>query len=183
VGNTLETVHDGHCQIVGGVSLVLGAGPMVRCVLTSVEDWVTQAAHLILHVHFGSYAVVCHLAGAHLLKVLQVLFHSVLARFAIDHFLALHLHLLHGRVVRIGIAISDHLTTVVLDLLKVVGGVRDSIGDDVQGLQVCEHTLHELGLLIGGVRVVEAQDHLSLVHFGVVIVEHGCFYVPNVQVA
>jgi hypothetical protein len=157
---------------------------VVRSVFASVEDGVTEATNFILHIESGSDAVVRDFSGKHIIEILKILFNRVvLAGFALNHFLALQLHLLLGSIVSVSVALSDHLAAEILNLLKVIRRVSDSVGDDVESLEVGEHALDKLVFFIGGVGVVETEDHLTLVHFSVVVIEHGCLDVTNVEVA
>lgn len=152
-------------------------------VLASVEHGVSEALDLVLHVQLGSDAVSLDLSSEHIVEDLHVLFGSVRAVLGFDTVVSLELHLLGGSVVSISVALLDELAAVALDLFKPVGGVRNLIGDDLKSLQVTENILDKLHLFIERVGIVEPKDHLTVPHFGVMIVEHGGLDVTNVQVA
>jgi len=182
VGHTFERIDDGASEIVSGVSLVLVTSLVMLFSLASVEHGVTEAPDLVLHVHLGADAESGGLSGEHLVEALHVLRYRHDAVLALDSCITLLLHLLSGSVVSVSLAVGDKFTGSFLNLLEVVGGVGDLVGGDVEGLEVSGETFDELELLGHGVRVVESEDHLALVHFGVMVVHHSGLNVTDVKV-
>ena len=92
------------------------------------------------------------------------------------------LHLLLARV-DVRQPLLDHPHRDLLDLLEPIRRVRDRVWHDVEAREVLDDGLLVLLLLLGGVGVVEAQQHLALVPRRVVRVEQRRLDVPDVQVA
>ena len=101
----------------------------------------------------------------------------------LDHFFALFFHLKRRSVVSVSVVVLYQLAAIVLDLLKVVRTERHAVRHNLEGLQICLDVFNKFNLFSCWVSVVEAQNHRSLVHLCVVIVEHRSFNVANVQIA
>ena len=104
--------------------------------LAPVEHWISEALHLVAHVHFGSDAEVyflfdvfsfcifyCFLdafAFQHALKVFKILLHGVLPVLALDSFISLLFHFFGGSVVCIGKSILNELFAVISDSIEII---------------------------------------------------------------
>mmetsp|Transcript_3624 Transcript_3624/g.4157 ORF Transcript_3624/g.4157 Transcript_3624/m.4157 type:complete len:223 (+) Transcript_3624:706-1374(+) len=175
-------VDDRAGEVISGVSLEAVSSAMVRDVLSAVENGITQALDFVLHVQFGTDAEVGLVAGEHALEELQIFLDCVGACSGLNAGISLLLHLLSGQVVSVSLAIRDELAHVVLDHLEVVGTVGDLVRGDAQDLEIADDVVHEFNLLVHGVGVVKAQDHLALVHARVVIVHHSGLDVTDMEV-
>mmetsp|Transcript_106955 Transcript_106955/g.255250 ORF Transcript_106955/g.255250 Transcript_106955/m.255250 type:complete len:279 (-) Transcript_106955:565-1401(-) len=135
VGHALKRVHHGAGEVIGWVCLVLEAVLVVRRVgLAAIEHRVPQALVGILHVHLGTHAHGQALLAAfqHLGKSSQVLFNSLLSALARCAFVPLCPHGVNIGVIHIGLALLDQRLHGYLQLVKVVGGVANLVGLDLQ---------------------------------------------------
>ena len=159
---------------------------MVRLGVAAVDDRVTHATVHTAHVDVGSDVPLGALLGAklHLSEVCQALLNADVAVLALNPLHALCAQLLDRCVVGVGEAQADHLLALVVEQLEVVAGVRDGIGLDCHELQVLNNGVLVLLLLLCGVGVVEAQEHLAIVLLvGKVVVQEGGLHVSDVKVA
>jgi len=92
-------------------------------------------------------------------------------------------HKLGISVVHERIALLDELEGELVNLVKVVRGVDDLVERDLNHRQVLLDRLLKLSLLLGGVRVVKAENVLALVLVGEEAVEDGGLEVANVEVS
>ena len=168
--NTFQTVNDWHCQIVGRVRLVSCSSPMVRDVLTSVEYGVSQTLHFVLHVQLSSNTVSRCFSSNHVIEVLQILLNSVLAVFRLNAFVALLFHQVSGCIISVSITVGDEFAAVSFDLFKVIGTVRNLVRNNLESFKVSQNVLDELKFLGKWIRVIEAQNHFSTVHFCIMVV-------------
>ena len=175
-------VNDRAGEIVCWICLEAISSSVMRDVLSSVEDWIAQALDLILHVELGADAVGRLLALNHALKEFQIFLHCVLSVDGLLTGISFLLHLLGGRVVSICLSLSDKLSHVVLEHLKVVRGESDLVWSDSKSLQIAHNILLKLELLIHGISVIESEDHFSSMHFGVVEIHHCGLNVTNVEI-
>ena len=132
--DSFQTINNWHCQIIGGVALVSRASSVMRCVLTSVENWVAQTLNLVLHVKFSPDAESSNFSRKHIVEVLKILLDSVLAVFGLDSFISLLLHDISWSVVSVCISISNELAAVLLNLFEIIRTVRNLIGSDAKSL-------------------------------------------------
>mmetsp|Transcript_49248 Transcript_49248/g.79813 ORF Transcript_49248/g.79813 Transcript_49248/m.79813 type:complete len:246 (-) Transcript_49248:365-1102(-) len=186
VGHALERIDHRAGEVVRGVGLVLEAMLVVRRVgLAAVEDRVSQALVGARHVHLGTDAALQAFLRAleHLAVEPEILFHRQISLLALGPRIALCPHGVHVRVVHVALALLQQALHDLLQMLKVVRSVSHHIWLDLQSFQVLDHTFFKLHLLLAWVRVVESQDQLALVVASIVVVEHGCLGMPNVQVS
>mmetsp|Transcript_24367 Transcript_24367/g.45749 ORF Transcript_24367/g.45749 Transcript_24367/m.45749 type:complete len:487 (-) Transcript_24367:1158-2618(-) len=185
VGDSLDAVHDGTGEVVGGVGLVGGAGAVVGGQVLAVQHGIAHGAVDALHVDLGPEAPLGALgvSAAHEVEELHVLLHAKGAPRAVLPVHALLLHRLLGGVVHEGESLLDHLDGVGLHLLKVVGGVGDDVGVDSELAEILDDALLEFFLLLGGIGVVKPNDQLALVPPGVVVVQEDRLGVSDVEVA
>ena len=96
----------------------------------------------------------------------------------------------------------DEGKTGIVEVVEVVGSMRDGIAVDIEKCKVLENGLLKLSLIInllallpgrdnmpctyallGRVSVIKANEKLALVHFGEVLVQHRGLRVSDVQIA
>jgi len=130
VGHILQTVHDRGRKVLDGLGLLLRTKAIVRFIHTSLEHWVSHALVLVLLVDLGPDAVLLVLALQECIENAECLFlgHVPVLRFSADHAFLPHL-LLRG-VVRVGQVEFDESAHPVLDLVELVAGEGDPVGED-----------------------------------------------------
>mmetsp|Transcript_95178 Transcript_95178/g.269400 ORF Transcript_95178/g.269400 Transcript_95178/m.269400 type:complete len:445 (+) Transcript_95178:1099-2433(+) len=184
--HAFQRVHDGACEVVGGIRFVLRPVPVMRNVgLAAIEDRVAQALVLALHVHLRPHAAPQALGASleHLAPQPEVLLLWLGSPLAVGPGVALLPHLRHLGVVHVGLVLLEQFLHDFLQLGEVVGGVAHHVWKDLQRRQVLDDAVYELDLLLARVRVVEAQDELAFVVPGVVVVQHRGLGVADVEVA
>eukprot|EP00760_Papus_ankaliazontas_P025414 PhM_4_TR269/c0_g1_i1/m.1599 len=172
VRDALDAVDDGAREVVRGVHVVLATGAAVREQHDTVHGGVAHRAVEGLDVDLGADTALLALLRAfdHLLPELEVLLHGVAAARRGLLLFAKAAHFLHGREVDVRLASLEQLAAHRHHLLEVVRRERGTdVGLDAEPLQVLLDGVLEGLLLLGGVRVVEAEDHLALV----LVAEHG----------
>jgi hypothetical protein len=181
----LERIDDGAAEVIGGVDLPCVAGTVMCLRVAAVDDGIAHSFVRVVDRHLCADAPLDALLAArlHQLESRQVLLDGAVSagtRNAV-HALVAHLHLLC--VVRIREAILDHLHARVVQLLEPITGVRHGVGLDAQERAVLDNGILVLLLLLGRVRVVEAQQELSLVLLvREVVVEKRGLCVTDVEV-
>lgn len=148
VRDALERVDDGAGKVVRGVREVLGAGPVMGLLDTSVDDGVSHGLVGVVDRHFGSETPFGTLVRSerHLVEPGERLLDGGLSSARGDtlHPLVPHLHL--GGVVAVGVTRLDELDGELVELVEPVGRVRDRVGLDAEQSQVLGDGLFELGL-------------------------------------
>lgn len=180
--DAFKSINNWAGEIVSWISLVLGAMAMMRNInLASVEDWVSQAFELVLHVHFGPNTPTFSLSFKHGLKSLHILLNAPCSSGTLDSVISLVFHLLTCAIITVSIAVLDEFLHVVDDLWEEIRGVADLVRDNIQSFQITLDVLHKLQLFVEGVGVVESEHHLSIVDLGVVVVQHSGLDVTDVK--
>ena len=95
----------------------------------------------------------------------------------------LRTHLLLLRIVRICMTLFDHAHSQLLQLVKVVGRVRDHIGLDAKERQIFYNRILKFLLFLTWICIVESHDETALVGLGKVLVEDRSLRMADVQVA
>jgi len=152
--------------------------------LASVNSRVSHRSISRLHVKLSSNAVAKSSLRSldHLGPDLQVLFNTVRPVRRLDLLLTLLLHRQRVSVVSVGVALSDHLLTVVEKRAEVVRRAREYVPCDAEQLDVFFDHFLVLGVLLGWVGVVKAEDELAFELLLVELVEKSCFGVAYVQI-
>lgn len=121
---------------------------MMRQQIASVDDWVTEGLVRIIDAHLRTDAPAHALGCAllHLLEVREVVLNAVVAMARCDAVPAFLPHLLLHSVVRVCLALLDESDCKLVQVVEVVGRVRDSVAMDVKQCEVLEDGLLKLGL-------------------------------------
>mmetsp|Transcript_21967 Transcript_21967/g.46705 ORF Transcript_21967/g.46705 Transcript_21967/m.46705 type:complete len:264 (+) Transcript_21967:1081-1872(+) len=153
--------------------------------LASVENGISQALVVILHVDLSSNTALQALWGAlqHLSPQPESLLNGLASPTAGRPGIPFLPHLIYVGVVHISPAPLDHALADLLQLLEMVGSVGDHIREDLQRSQVLDDALLELHLFLTRVGVVEAEDQLTFVVPSIVVVQHRRLGMANVEVA
>ena len=185
VGHALERVDDRSREVVERVHLVLVARAVVRTLQAAVDARVAEHAVRRLVVDLRAEDVVLALLGAldHQLEEAQVLLDALVAALGREQVQLLLLHLLLALGLDVRLALLDELAGPVEQHVEVVGGERDARGLHAEGLEVGGDRVDVLLLLLGGVSVVEAQDHLAAVLRREEVREQAGLDVADVEVA
>lgn len=87
-------------------------------------------------------------------------------------------------VVGVGVPVLDHALADLVQLLEVIAGVRYTVWDDAQELQVLEDGVLKFLLLLGRVRVIKPGNELAIECLvSKIVVEEGSFSMPDVQIS
>jgi hypothetical protein len=70
-----------------------------------------------------------------------------------------------------------------IQFIKVIGRVGNFLPFNAKPARIVHNGVYELGLFLGWIRVVEAQDHLAIIFFCDEVIDHECLNVSNVQIA
>ena len=183
MSDTLEAVNNRAREVVDGVHVELGAGPVVGDVDVAHDDGVAHGAVLAQVVNLGAEGgLLALLRGLlHLLPAGQSLLDRVVAVGRRGKVASLLLHLLTGRVVAVSLADLDELLSLVDDLLEEVAGVRSDVRFNAHGVEVLQDGLLELLLLLSGIGIVETEDELAAITLSVELVEEGSLAVAQVE--
>lgn len=187
VGDALVAVNDGAGKVVHGVHLPGSAGAVVSIVgVAAVDDGVAHGLVGVVDRHLGTDAVGDTLLGTllHLLKDAEVLLDGALAALGGTAVHTLITHSLLVGVVGVSHAHTNELLAHVVQVVEVVGSVSHGVGLDTHQGKILNNGILVLGLLLGGVGVVETKTHLALVgDMAEVIAEKSGLGVSDVKVA
>ena len=162
--HTLKRVDDRAREIISWVRLVCLTGPVVRNVLGAIEDRITQALDLVLHVELGTNAVGFVVASEHAFEELKIFLNRVATVDTLDTLISLLFHLFSGSAISIRVASCNERAHVTLQHFKVIRTECDLVWGDAKRLQVVDDVVDKLNLFVHWVSIVEAQNHLSVVH-------------------
>ena len=152
--------------------------------VAAVDDGVTEGLVRVVDRDLGTQtAGLTKLGGVlHLFKTAQVLLNREIAALGSNTVHTLSTHLLLSGGIGVGLALLDQLDGVVVDGVKVVGGVGDNRRVDSDQEKVLLDRVLVLNLLLAGVGIIETDNQASLVLVSKVLVEEGSLGVSNVQV-
>ncbi len=182
VGDSFNRIDDGASEIVSGVNSVLGSGSVMGFILASVEDGVSHALVEGFHIGLTSDTVFRGFTDLHLFPDGEILFGGVVSGGRGNTLISVVLHDVSGGVVAVALSFLDEVSHHVEEGVEVVGGVGELGVLDAQGLQIFEDGLNEFVLFLGGVGIVETDDHLAFVDSGIMVVDHGGLDVTDVEI-
>src|SRR5690554_7201040 len=176
-------------KIVHGINAPLVAGPVMVAVDDAVHDGIGHVLIVRGNIYFGPqyFFTVLKLPFAHALKKVEVFLHRTVAEGTVltggGGCTFLGRYLLGVEFADVGLAFFDEQYGPLVELLKVVGGVLGfPFPLKAQPANVFLNGIDVLGLLLGGIGVVETQVAGGLVVLGNAKVETDGFGVTNVQV-
>jgi len=182
VSDTFHGIDDGAGKIVSGVNLILGSGSVMGLILASVKDGVSHALVESFHIGLTTDAVFRSFTNLHFFPDSEILFGSVVSGGRGDTLVSVDLHLVGGSVIAVALSFLDEVGHHFEEGVEVIRGVGELGVGDAQSLQIFEDGLHEFVLFLGGVGVIETNNHLAFVDSGVMVVDHGGLDVTDVEI-
>ena len=176
-------------EVVHRVGVPFVAGANVWDVHHAVEKWVAEEHIRVGHIDFGTQDKRSghSLAAVHEAEEAEAFLGRTVAEGAVGARLRGRTLLLGddfgALLVHIGAALQDEPLGKIPKLLEVVAGVVHIVPLEPKPLYVVLNALDVLGVLLDGVRVVEAQVALAAILLGDAEVEGNGFGVSDVQVA
>ena len=189
VGHALSGVRQGMGKVIHGIHAPFVAGAVMVGVHNTINDRVPHIQVGGAHIDFGTQhlAALRELALAHAHKQVQVFLHGAVAVGALFARLGegatVGAHFLRRQLTNKGLAFFDQLDGAVKEKVKVVGGVVQVVPLKAQPLNVLFDGVYILGVLFGGVGVVQTQIAHALVLFLYPKIDANGLGVANVQVA
>ena len=168
--------------------------PLVSgAVMFGVQDAVHhRVAHIEIgrsHVDLGAQhaRAVGEFPGLHALEQIEILFHRTVSIPAVLPLLgqrpAILPDLIGGQIVDISLAILDQLDRPFIELVKIIGGIVETIPVETQPLDVLHDRVHIFDVFFFWIRVVETQIGVAMELVGKAEVETDGLGVTNMQIA
>ena len=176
MGDALDGVLDGVCEVVHRVDAPLAALAVVLRILDAVDGRVAQVHVGAGQVDLGTQGLfaLLELPGTHPAEQVQIFLRGTVAprrgAGGLARVIAAVLaHLVAGQVVHVGLAFEDELLGILIALVEVVAAVEDAaVGVGTQPVQVFDDAVDILLAFAGGVGVVQTQ-----IEFAAVLVRDG----------
>ena len=189
VGDALQRVLNGVGEVVHGVDAPLGSVAVVGQVVDPVEHRVPHVEVAAGQVDPGpeGHSPVGELPGPHPAEEVQALLHGTVpvgAPGGHAHAAPVFLEFLRGQLADVGQALFNEALRLAVVLLKVVGTVEKAVPPvKTQPVDILLDGLHELLVLLGGVRVVHAEVAEAAVFFGSAEIDGQGLAVADMEVA
>jgi hypothetical protein len=182
VSDSFNRIDDGASKIVSGVNLVLGSGSVMGFILASVKDGISHALVEGFHIGLTTDTVFGGFTDLHLFPDSKILFGSVVSGGRRNTLVSVVLHDISRSVVAVALSFLDEVSHHVEEGIEVVRGVGKLSIIDTQSLQIFEDRLNEFVLFLGGVGIIETDNHLAFVDSGIMVVNHGSLDVTDVEI-
>jgi hypothetical protein len=182
VSDSFNRIDNGASKIVSGVNSVLGSSSVMGFILASVKDGVSHALVESFHIGLTTDTVFRGFTNLHLFPDSKILFGSVVSGGRRNTLISVVLHDISRSVVAVALSFLDEVGHHAEEGIEVVRGVGKLTILDTQGLQIFEDGLNEFVLFLGGVGIIETDNHLAFVDSGIMVVNHGSLDVTDVEI-